>query len=182
LRGLADNWEVNFAANLQARQLALIGVLAALALALGAFTLTRARSDETQAGAVQASATGTGAGVARPKVSPRAARRAAALANGAPAAVATSLADHAVAVISIVSSGSAVSRKALVEARAGARASHAGFVAFNISREGQAQRVAALGVLEDPAVFVYRRPGRLSAQLQGFVDRQTVAQAVDNAR
>ena len=38
-----------------------------------------------------------------------------------------------------------------------------------------------LGVLPDPAVLVYRRPGKLVARFDGFADRDTVAQAVINA-
>jgi hypothetical protein len=37
-----------------------------------------------------------------------------------------------------------------------------------------------LGVLPDPAVLVYRRPGDLVARFDGFADRDTVAQAATN--
>jgi hypothetical protein len=38
-----------------------------------------------------------------------------------------------------------------------------------------------LGVLPDPSVLVYRRPGDLVARFDGFADRDTVAQAATNA-
>jgi thiol:disulfide interchange protein len=37
------------------------------------------------------------------------------------------------------------------------------------------------GVVSDPAVLVFRAPGRLYVRLDGFVDRETVAQAAQNA-
>jgi hypothetical protein len=38
-----------------------------------------------------------------------------------------------------------------------------------------------LGVLEAPTVLVFKRPGELYVQLDGFVDLDMVAQAADNA-
>jgi len=39
-----------------------------------------------------------------------------------------------------------------------------------------------LGVLPDPALLVYRRPGDLVTRINGFADRETVAQAAKNAK
>ena len=38
-----------------------------------------------------------------------------------------------------------------------------------------------LGLLSDPGVLVYRKPGTLAVRIDGFADRDTVAQAADNA-
>ena len=42
--------------------------------------------------------------------------------------------------------------------------------------------VTKLGVLPDPALLVFRRPGDLVFRVNGFADRATVAQAAVNAR
>ena len=36
-------------------------------------------------------------------------------------------------------------------------------------------------MLQDPAVLVFRRPGTMFVQLNGFADKDTVAQAAANA-
>ena len=38
-----------------------------------------------------------------------------------------------------------------------------------------------LGILEDPAVLVFRRPSELVTRFSGFADMQTVLQAARNA-
>jgi hypothetical protein len=71
---------------------------------------------------------------------------------------------------------------ALREAQAGAAASGAGFVALNVLNESQAKPLTKkLGVLEDPAVLVFRRPSEVVVRFSGFADKQTVAQAARNA-
>ena len=58
----------------------------------------------------------------------------------------------------------------------------AGFVAVSALSERLVRPlVAKTGVLPDPAVLVLRRPGVVTASL-GVTDRQTVAQAVAQAR
>jgi hypothetical protein len=55
-------------------------------------------------------------------------------------------------------------------------------VPLDVLDERQAGPLTSLlGVLPDPAVLVYRRPGDLVARFDGFADRDTVAQAVANA-
>ena len=56
-----------------------------------------------------------------------------------------------------------------------------GFVALNVLTESQARPLTKqLGVLEDPAVLVFRRPNVLVVRFSGFADMQTVAQAARN--
>jgi hypothetical protein len=78
---------------------------------------------------------------------------------------------------------SSVDNEAIIEARAGALDSGAGFVAVNVKREAQ---VAALSigyqVLGTPSVLVFVRGPKLKSHFSGIVDRVTVAQAVVNAR
>lgn len=122
--------------------------------------------------------------VERPKaVKAPAGAKAKAPESGLPPALAAALSRHEVVVVALVAPGSTVDDFALAEARAGARAARAGFVAVNVLRERDARAFARLlGVLEPPLTLVYRRPDRLALRLEGFVDLDTVAQAVLDAR
>jgi hypothetical protein len=96
--------------------------------------------------------------------------------------VAAALRSHDVVVVSLFDPQARVDQISLAEASAGAKAAHAGFVPLDVLRQGQAGRlVRQLGVLPDPAVLVYRRPGDVVARFDGFADRDTVAQAVTDA-
>ncbi|HEY5294058.1 MAG TPA: hypothetical protein VIJ70_01115 [Gaiellaceae bacterium] len=78
----------------------------------------------------------------------------------------------------VYSSAIAGDRAALVEARAGAHAAHAGFAALDVRNESVASSVATwMTVHADPAVLVVRRPGTVVFSVAGLADRQTVAQA-----
>jgi hypothetical protein len=75
-----------------------------------------------------------------------------------------------------------IDRLALAEAQQGARDAHAGFVGINVFRQAEAAPLTKLlGVLQDPAVLVFKRPGTVFVQLNGFADKDTVAQAAANA-
>ena len=96
--------------------------------------------------------------------------------------VAAALRAHDVVVVSLFDPQARVDQISLAEASAGAKAARAGFVPLDVLRQGQAgPLVRQFGVLPDPAVLVYRRPGDLVARFDGFADRDTVAQAVANA-
>ncbi len=104
--------------------------------------------------------------------------------HGLPLKVARALTKHRVVVVSLSIPGAAVDRLASRESAAGAKAAHAGFVALNVvsQREG-GPLLTKFGVIDPPAVLVVRRRGSsVFARLHGFVDRDTVAQAVANAR
>ena len=102
--------------------------------------------------------------------------------DGLPAALAAALASHRVVVVSLYAPSVELDDMALREAQAGAAASGAGFVALNVLNESQAKALTKkLGVLEDPAVLVFRRPSEVVVRFSGFADKQTVAQAARNA-
>ena len=104
-------------------------------------------------------------------------------ANGLPLALAQTLKRHPVTVVALYDPDSAIDRMALAEARAGAAAVKAGFLALNIRNEPHVRPLAQLlGVLESPSVLVYERPNTLFVRLNGFSDRETIAQAAVNAR
>jgi hypothetical protein len=104
-------------------------------------------------------------------------------ANGLPLVLARTLAKHAVTVVALYDPAAAIDAMALAEARAGAAEVKAGFLALSIRSEPQVRPLAQLlGVLESPSVLVYERPNTLFVRLNGFSDRQTIAQAAANAR
>jgi hypothetical protein len=104
-------------------------------------------------------------------------------ANGLPLVLARTLAKHPVTVVAIYDPAAAIDAMALAEARAGAASVNAGFIALNIRNEPQVRPLAQLlGVLRSPSVLVYERPNTLFVRLDGFSDRETIAQAAVNAK
>jgi predicted TIM-barrel enzyme len=82
----------------------------------------------------------------------------------------------------LFSPGAKVDGVALAEARAGAEAADAGFVRVNVLHQREVAALnAKLGVIYDPAVLVFRRPYELFVKLDGFADKETVAQAATDA-
>jgi hypothetical protein len=103
--------------------------------------------------------------------------------HGLPTVLAQAMRKHRVTVVALYDPQAAIDQMALAEARAGAASAHAGFVALNIRSEPQVRPLAQLlGVLESPSILVYERPNTLFVRVDGFSDRQTVAQAAANAR
>jgi hypothetical protein len=118
---------------------------------------------------------------AKPKPEP-VAPKPAATDDGLPSALSAALARNRVVVVSLYVPDVELDDMAMQEARAGAAAAGAGFVALNVLNEGQSRPLTKeLGILEDPAVLVFRRPGELVVRFSGFADKQTVLQAARNA-
>ena len=106
----------------------------------------------------------------------------AALAAGLPNAIAIALGRHQTVVVSLYNPYSEVDGIAFAEARAGARSAGVGFVPLNVLSEAQVGKLTQmLGLLPDPGLLVYIRPGTLVAKISGFADKETVAQAAQNA-
>jgi hypothetical protein len=106
----------------------------------------------------------------------------AALAAGLPKAIATALGRHQTVVVSLYNPYSEVDGIAFAEARVGAKLAGVGFVPLNVLSEAQAGKLTQmLGLLPDPGLLVYIRPGTLAAKISGFADKETVAQAAQNA-
>jgi hypothetical protein len=110
--------------------------------------------------------------------------------DGMPSALALALRAHPVVVVSLFTPGSSVDSMATAEARHGAEAAHAGFVAFSVANNKVVSPLSALlagaatpadKVLDGPAVLVFERPNTLFVRFNGFADRDTVAQAAANA-
>ncbi len=166
------------------RIVAFVGVLAAVGLAAFLFLLVRPTGDETTA-----TATTPVAKPAQPtkKATPQAPVRKAAPHKaklpgmGFPLPIRHALRRNRVVVVAVYLPGASVDAVVRREARAGARG-RAGFVAVSALSERLVRPIVAkTGVLPDPAVLVLRRPGVVTASL-GVTDRQTVAQAIAQAR
>jgi hypothetical protein len=95
------------------------------------------------------------------------------------------LAHHKVVVVSIYNPQSDVDAISVAEAHAGAADAHVGFLLVNVLDNSVAGILTGLlpggGLLPDPGVLVYRAPGQIALRLDGFADRDTVAQAATNA-
>jgi hypothetical protein len=106
----------------------------------------------------------------------------AALKAGLPAPLARAFAQHHVVVVSLYNPYSQVDGIAFAEARAGAQLAGAGFVPLNVLSQAQVGKLTEqLGLLPDPGLLVYVRPATLAAKINGFADKETVAQAAQNA-
>jgi hypothetical protein len=117
-----------------------------------------------------------------PKAALRPSAVAAARAAGLPNAIATALGRHQTVVVSLYNPYSEVDGIAFAEARAGAKIAGVGFVPLNVLSEAQVGKLTqVLGLLPDPGLLVYIRPGTLVARISGFADKETVAQAAQNA-
>lgn len=104
--------------------------------------------------------------------------------NGLPISIARALVAHEVVVVSLYGGGWKIDPMARDEASAGARAAGVGFVALDVTSAGSAAETLMLKydtVFRVPTVLVFRRGGELALQLDGFRDRDTVAQAATNA-
>jgi len=110
--------------------------------------------------------------------------------DGMPGSLAIELQTHEVVVVALYAPKSSIDALVLGEARQGAAAAGAGFVALNVTNERIAAPLTSLlttgasaadRVLDDPAVLVFQRPRTLFVRLNGYTDRDTVAQAATNA-
>jgi len=126
---------------------------------------------------------------AKPKAAPKP-KRTPAVIDGMPAALALALRADTVAVVALYAPGSSVDELARAEAEAGAKDAGVAFVSLDVSNERVAAPLTSLltggasaadRVLDDPAVLVFTRPKTLYVRLSGWNDRDTVAQAVENA-
>jgi hypothetical protein len=124
------------------------------------------------------------------KATAKAPKRHPSVVGGVPTPLANALKRHSVVVVALVSSGSAVDRLTLAEAKAGASYAHVGFVSISVTRNAQVQALSALAgasadpqnrLLDAPAVLVFQKPRTLYVRLNGYVDADTIEQAAVNA-
>lgn len=92
------------------------------------------------------------------------------------------LAQDPVVVVVFHTPGADLDATAVREARAGAATAGAGFLAVDVSREGAVAGLALeYEILAAPTVLVIARRGGVRFAFEGYVDRETVAQAATNA-
>lgn len=117
------------------------------------------------------------------KAAERPAAELAALKAGLPARVAQALGQHSVVVVELTNPESEVDGIAFAEARAGAAAAGVGFVALDVLSQSDVGKLTLQfgQLLPDPGLLVYRRPATLVTRIDGFSDKDTVAQAAHNA-
>ena len=99
-----------------------------------------------------------------------------------PLAIRRALAHHRVVVVALYDPNAAIDGSALAEARAGAKLGGSAFVPIDVRRKTVDSLNARYGAVHDPAVLVLRRPGSLVVRIDGFADRDTVAQAAANGK
>jgi hypothetical protein len=106
----------------------------------------------------------------------------AALKAGLPLPLARALGQHRIVVISLFNPYSQVDGISFAEARAGAQLAGVGFVSLNVLSQAQVGKLTEqLGLLPNPGLLIYVAPSTLVARISGFADKETVAQAAQNA-
>jgi hypothetical protein len=98
-----------------------------------------------------------------------------------PVAIQQALAANQVVVVSLFDPNAKIDDTALREAAAGAQLAGTTFVPIDVTKNEVDALNARYGVIQDPAVLVLRPPGDLVFRIDGFADRDTVAQAATNA-
>jgi hypothetical protein len=101
--------------------------------------------------------------------------------NQLPAAIRRELAADQVVVVALYDPAAKLDAAALAEARAGAKLAGSSFVRIDVRSRGVDSLNAKYGAVHDPAVLVLRPPDSLFVRIDGFADRDTVAQAAVNA-
>jgi len=101
--------------------------------------------------------------------------------NGLLTTINAALKKHSIVIVSVFNPESPTDAISYAEAKAGASSARVGFVGVSLlDNRVAAALTSALpggGLLPAPGVLIYRRPGTLVQQLDGFTDRDAVAQA-----
>jgi hypothetical protein len=101
--------------------------------------------------------------------------------NGLPMTIAHALESHRIVVVSVFDPQSATDAISYAEAKSGASDARAGFVGISLLDSTVAAALTSAmpggGLLPAPGILIYRRPGILVQRIDGFTDRDVVAQA-----
>jgi hypothetical protein len=124
--------------------------------------------------------------VATPTPKPTPKPRPTTAANGLPIALADALRRNRIVIVSIFDPQSQTDSVSYAEARAGAADAGVGFLGVSVLDDAVAGPLTAAlpggGLLPVPGLLFYRRPGVLVQRLDGFSDRDAVAQVALAAR
>jgi hypothetical protein len=180
----------------QMRVVALVGLLAAVALAggmlflarsqaatsgsdLSASELSQALTPVTKPPAAPAATPTRKPATTRPPAKPRPLVDA----NGVPTAIVDALRRSPAAVVALTARGSQIDRVTLAEAKAAAGAAGVPYVEIDVLNAELGRAIArTFGVVEPPATLIYQRPTALYLKLDGYADSATIAQAAENAK
>jgi hypothetical protein len=163
------------ASQLRLRIILPVAVLGLLGMAVGAFAFGGPPADSPPAAA--ASNLGGKAGAAKPAAKPAKAKR------PKLSPLERALERNRVVVALFYAPDVAYDTIATREARAGALAARAGFLALDVTDDRAVGKLAtAHDVRDAPAILVFRRGPRVGVRLSGYADREAVAQAAQNAR
>jgi hypothetical protein len=166
------------------------GVLDAPARAKKVAAQAKAAAAAKKAAAAPAVAKPTAKPAAKPVAPAKVAKPAAAkpapvvATNGLPNSIMLALRSHNVVVVSLWGTGGKIDAMSRDEAAAGAAAVGAGFVSLNVlasNREAEALTLKLGTMLRAPTVLLFTSGGKLANTLEGFRDRETVAQSALNA-
>ena len=145
---------------------------------------TKAHAPGASAAVKPSAPTRHGAAATHPRAAPAAAQpkpKPAAPPNQLPAQIRRALAAHRVVVVALYDPKATIDGAALAEARAGAKLRGVTFVPINVRSRAVDSLNAHYGAVHDPAVIVLRPPDSVVVRIDGFADRDTVAQAAQNA-
>lgn len=101
--------------------------------------------------------------------------------NALPIAVRKALAADRVVVVALYDPTAKIDGAALAEAKAGAKLGEGAFVPIDVRGKAVDSLNARYGAVHDPAVLVLSPSGSLVVRIDGFADKDTVAQAAKNA-
>jgi hypothetical protein len=155
-----------------------IAVLGLLGLAVGAFAFGKppAAADPEAVAANIASRNSTTTAAAqptkpaKPKPQPK-------------TALERALVNHKAVVVLFYTPAASLDTLQTREARAGAQAGGAGFLALDVSRDRRMAELATrYDVRDAPAILVFARGPRVAVRLDGYADRDTIEQAALIAR
>jgi len=167
--------------DLRARPLLVLLLLVVAAASVALFVLERRRSDEGSKASAKPAAAAPKAHVAPARPAPKPKPAAVNPADQLPAPIRRALAADSVVVVSLYDPKAKIDGTAMREAQAGAEQAGSSFVRIDVRKNNVAALNARYGVIQDPAVLVLRPPGSLVVRIDGFADRETVAQAALNA-
>jgi thiol:disulfide interchange protein len=175
-------------ATLTTRQIRLVALLVLVVVAAGGYMVVTKHKATTQTTKTTASSTPTRTTHATTTPTPSKTHSHSATAtrlrtHGLPVSVARALRKHSVVVVTLTTPRGEDDQFTRSEAQAGAQEMNAGYVAIDVFHQRSGTAILhKLGVVDTPEILVVRRPGTITSQFKGFVDRDVVAQAVADAR
>jgi hypothetical protein len=170
-------------ATLSTRQIGLVALLVLVVVAAGGYVVVTKNKPTTTTARTTASSTPATTTPAPSKTHTHSVSPTRLSTHGLPVSVARALRGHSVVVVSVTNPQGADEQFTRSEAQAGARKMSAGYVAIDAFEQRAGSTILRkLGVVDTPEILVVRRPGTITSQFKGFVDRAVVAQAVADAR